>query len=362
MNKFEHVLNTFYVFKIIYAGSVNKSVGKKIFLFRCCMIMLTLWGVVGVGSLLDDTLYLKDNGIGYLEHKGLWAFTITIPIMLISLYLLLNSYYDMNQKINRFFKNESPPSKLNDIFSKYDDLLFLKNFQSKAILFLFFIVGFLAVLVNIKQTFDPVITYGNDVFDSKQYLFGFILAKIYLWIIWGWIYPTIFYILLIIMFANFQTMSFISKKGDKLDVFNQDNCGGTSIFGDITSAIMIQFLCVFFVIIMLINTHSASYLTLVIPLILSSIFFILFSYFTVIQISAFVKCQKKMIIETLNKRLDKIVNKDEKSLIFLKTLKYKEQIIQVHSSPYVKFSLVISNSVSFIPIFIAVIKIVQNTI
>lgn len=233
-----------------------------------------------LGAYIDGTLYLPNEGKGFLEHYGVWGIIVTDIFLLFSVSLAHSNYraaiysIEFSERKNRklFFKNTVIP---------FLDFLYLKE-NSKYLYYLFVIIGAIAWSNNLYQTSNPIKFYGNDVFDQVDYTWGFIANKLNLFLSWVIIYPCSLFIILTIAI---QTRSLIekaeSRSGLQGNIYHPDRCLGFSIFGWLNVSILLPFIFVLIAVFLLSLTHVNLYQSLVLPLIIVPIILIFLSFWTI---------------------------------------------------------------------------------
>lgn len=232
--------------------------------------------------------------------------------------------------------------------------------NSKYILILFMLIGFMFSLINIKQTIAPMNIYGNDVYDSYKYFYGFLANKIHLTFIWTILYPIALFIIFHITFSMTKILQEISQnKLLHIDLFNEDGCGGVSIFGTINILIMSVYANIFLVIFALSNTHINDYNTLEIPLLFASIFFIIQSFMGIYYVHIYVASKRKTLLEKINNILNQQTKTIEKTQTFSFDLfLLRKHIISLKTYPYTARQTILVNTFRILPSLIAFIKLI----
>lgn len=303
--------------------------------------------LVFLGSYIDNTFLLPLNGKGLLQHYGVWSIFLTTPILLIISFNILNRFISILKNINNFITCSELPIELNKTINKEIKSISLKN-KMKYILIFFGILGFMSSVVNIYQTIEPTKYYGNDVFDSYKYIWGFLANKMFLTFTWTIIYPLVGFIVFQVSYSMVVILRYLYQKGILfIDFFHKDNCGGVSDFGHINNLIMAVYINIYFVIYCLFITHSNRYFTLMLPSILLTTIMIAHNFMLVYYIQKFVKSEKEKRLKEINKRLNEKINNISDFNHDLLLL--RNHIIAVKHHPYTKLSFFVINIFRYFP-------------
>jgi len=313
-----------------------------------------------LGALTDNTLFMANNGKGLFQHYGVWAFYITNPIIFLLILVILKRFYNIVSNVKNYLKDKKIDKKINTLCIKNIDSIFLRN-KNKYILYLMHIVGVMFSIVNIFQTIEPVKIFGNDVFDSFPYFWGFLANKIHLSFVWSYLYPITFFIILHVTISIMIILKYIYKNNLlKLDVFSSDGCGGISEFGTLNMYIMLIYALLFSVMISLAITHTNNHFTLILPIIISSIVFIVQSFAGVYYVHKIVSEEKNELLKNINELLRKNIyqikekNDFPAGLIFL-----RKYVLSLKSYPYTKVASFVVNSLRLLPALLALGKLMS---
>jgi len=307
-----------------------------------------------LGSYFDNTFYLPGNGRGLLQHYGVWAFFITTPIILVFTILSVHNFILLINNVNRYLINERMPKELEKVISAQLNSISLKS-NSRFILLLFIIVGFMFSIVNYIQTLHPLETFGNDIYDSYNYKFGFIANRIHLTILWTIIYPVVLFIVVHIYVSTILILKRIyEEKIFYMDLFSEDGCGGASRFRKIILLITCVYLLIFIVMITLKVTHNSSYLTINLPLIFMTIFFIAHNSVGIYYLTKIIKSKKNEYLEKINSQLKLSLN--NLSSIPENLLALRDHVINIKTNPYATDLGKLTGIISFFPTLLAVIN------
>ena len=284
---------------------------------------------------IEYTIYLPGNGRGFFQHYGYWALFATAPILILLTLFLIDKLIFLTSNISKFITEAEVPPPLKNKIEKSLNSLALRT-KTKYIFYLFQIIGLLGSIANIVNTIKPKGIYGNDVYDSFSYFWGFLSGKFFLSFIWIFVYPTVFFIIYHVSWTMLDILRHLYQKQILfIDFFNKDNCGGVSIFGLINFIIVSIYMNIIIVLFALSITHANNYPTLVLSIGFVSILSISHSFYGVYYVQKIVKDKKNEYLDSINLELNKRV-KNLKSfsqdLIFL-----RNHILSVKTYPYTRF-------------------------
>lgn len=266
------------------------------------IILVVLFGlaqavIVFTASWLDNTLYLPNAGDGFLEHYGVWAILASDPLLLVATAFAYRQFF-ISVRTLPINQDEGGTYALQRIIKPFANFINMTG-NSKFLYLLLVIVGVLSWLNNLKQTINPSVTYGNDVFDSSQYILGFIANKACLFISWVIVYPLVGFMLLSMSWAIRQILKqavFENRVSPKL--IHPDSCYGLAKLGTLNIAILLPFVLAYLTMFSLLITHEKTYLSIQIPLVGVTIVLLILSYVTIAPIT---KLSKRIHRETMTR-------------------------------------------------------------
>jgi hypothetical protein len=348
--KLNKILKNYFLLNfLLESGKLSPISSIKIILLGVILPALVVFG-----SYLDNTFWLSGNGKGLWQHYGVWSLFLTTPILLIIALNILNRFFLIIKNINNYITCLEMPLGLTRIINKQMKSISLKT-KTKYILIFFGIIGFMSSIVNIYQTVEPIKYYGNDVFDSYKYFWGFLANKIFLTFIWTLIYPIVGFIVLHVSYSMVIILRYLYQNGILfVDFFHKDNCGGVSNFGYINNLIMGIYINIFFVVFCLFITHSNNYFTLMLSSVLLAGIMIIHNFLIVYYIQKFVKSEKEKLLKKINERLNEGIN--NLKAFHHGLLLLRNHIINVRPHPYTKIASVVKNLFRFFPPAVALLK------
>ncbi|WP_229595564.1 hypothetical protein [Pseudodesulfovibrio sediminis] len=271
-------------------GGVNIKLVTGIVFFSICQLIALV-----VATHHEGTFSLPGVGKGLMEHEGVWAIVITDPLLLIS----TGYAYALFRKCMRTLPIKNPGSKgtiKKTLFQSKLSHLLMKEAGGQLIYALLVVVGLFAFANNIVQTCNPAIYYGNDVFDSSKYVYGFITNKFNLFVSWTIVYPIVAYFCLTMSASIYLILKKLRDSGQLVaEMHHPDKCFGYSQIGTLNLVLMLPFFLTYNVMFFLADTHESAYLSLLIPLVGMTAVFIGISYMTLYPLAAFIReeCAKQ---------------------------------------------------------------------
>lgn len=347
----------YYIFDYIF-DSKNNITYKGIIIIVLVSMMFPMLNYIG--SFIDGTLFLPENGKGLFQHYGIWAFFISTPIIFLLTIYTIKKFINLISILQNYTIDLKLPLNVQKLIKSQIKSISLKT-NTRYILLLFMIIGFMFSIVNIIQTINPLETFGNDVYDAYNYTWGFIINKFHLCILWVIIYPITIFILIHIYLSILIILRKMYKLNIfRIDVFSEDGCGGVSCFGLINLMIMSIYMCIFCVIIALKFTHTKEYFTINFPMITMSIFFIIHNFIGVYYLHKLIKTQKNLFLNKVNSMLNNKI--DDLSSFSYELLLLRNHIISIKTYPYSKSVFIFINLLKFSPSIIAVVNYIILTL
>jgi hypothetical protein len=256
---------------------------------------------VVVATYLDNSWYLQSPNKGLFQHYGACALLITDPLLLVSASYAYRRFRIALSTLP-LCDPERDRSRARAIARPYLEFLHLKGRARYAYL-LFVTVGILAWANNIYETANPKIYFKHDVFDSTTFHFGYYVYKTVLFDSWVIIYPIVGFLLLLMCF--FIRLILIKLRLRQMicpNVLHPDGSYGLSNLGTLNICLLTPYLLTFTVIFGVIFTHEAAYASLIVPLFVFSILFIVVSFITIKPVLDQAKEIKRLTYKRLVRR------------------------------------------------------------
>lgn len=291
--------------------------------------------VACIASFRDNTWSLPRNGKGFFQHYGALAMMATAPLLVSLTVLTVSKFTRTIGSLSTYTVGRKLPQNLRKSIDKHVSSIQFR-LTSRYIVLLPMVVGFYSGILNIQATSGDVTeVFGNDVFDSRAHIFGFIAYKSYLLVLWSLVYPVILFQIIHITVSLVSILKSLSeRKLLYIDFFHEDNCGGVSVFGAINLRITTLYLLVFLVAYMIRLTHSNDYLSLTLSINGAWILFILQSLANVYYIHRFVRIKKSNYLTKLNGKLNEMLVQEDLSKFPLHLLQLRAHVVSVNTFPY----------------------------
>lgn len=316
------------------------------------VIMISCW--------IDSTWRMEDSGKGLSQHYGFWAIFVTTPIILLLTSHLLATFLNSIQEIDNYCIDLT-----NEMRGRVDKLVrqhirSLSLYSRSAWILVFLIVVLLFWwLFNIIKTISPFETYHHDVFDAYAHPFGFYTAKVYSFLVFTLVYSVAIFVALHITVSMISILKFLSQNNIlRINLFHEDNCGGTSTFGNINLLVLGIYANFFAVIYAMYMTHRTTYLAMTVSLIACSFLAVVQSVTAVYYIHKTVAKKKRECIEAMTVRLNQQFASSLKQggQFPSDILAFRNHLVDIHTFPYATGALVAVNIIQFTPAALAVIS------
>jgi len=321
-----------------------------------CLLVILFPILIGVASWIDGTWKMAGTAKGLSQHYGFWVIFISAPIVFVLTRYLLSVFTRTMENIDAFCVDKTPQTRrrLRKLIHRH---VLSLSFRSRALAILLFIVFVLFTwwLFNVIKTISPIETYHHDVFDSYAHPWGFAVTKVYTLLVFLLIYSVSIFTALHVTVSMISILKFLSKENMlRVDLFHEDNCGGTSTFGNINLlilAIYSNFLAVDFAMYL---THRRTYLAIVVSLAAATVLAFAQSVIAVYYIHTSVQKKKRQYLKEMNNRLnqqfDTSFNRFPGGLLVL-----RNHVVDIHTYPYGKSTFAIVNCLRLTPALLAVV-------
>ncbi len=304
---------------------------------------------VFAGSHLDGTLFLPGVGDGFFEHYGVWAILATDPLLIIAAGLAYRRFFTAfdTLPLASTQKAKSALSGLRDVHMEFLNMAA----RSKYIYFLLVATGFLCWLNNLRQTVDPVEIYGNDVFDSYQYYWGYLANKLNLFSSWVLVYPLVGFLLVSMSVSTRQILrQLVQSKNLAPNVLHPDGCYGMLNLGILNLSLLLPYVLSYAVIFALFSTHETQYFSIVAALVGLTTVMIAASFLTVGPITGLGKTVRT---ETFKKLKDKSESYNGNRKSIENRFAFERLCFDTaRASPYSKWAQAAINALRLAPVFL----------
>ena len=241
---------------------------------------------------LDGSFYLPGKQLGVLEHTGAWGIIFGDMLVFSAITLVIQQI----QKLSvRFPTDNSPLAKRYIRFARYCLLKSITLQRSDAKLLLFLMVfASLFWANNAYQTLHPVKYYGNDLFDSINFMSGYISTRFILGTSWIIFMP---YMAFVSICTAGSIFKLVTKTTDrKMIEYRQghpDGCGGFSFLGNINIYFVLGILIIYMELTIVLFTHDKLNPGLASGFILATILVLGASYYMLFPVFRFLNTEKR---------------------------------------------------------------------
>ena len=329
------------------------------------LVLLLLPLLVFAATLVDGTYSMQGESKGFAQHYGFWAIFATTPALLRLAGHMLDRYVSILSKPDGYLSDRATPdqrAEFDRIVGEHINSLAL-NSRLRYVLYFGMCVGLAFYIINIHETWDPYPTYGHDVFDAWRHKAGYFLTKLYLLPVFVYAYPVAIFIAAQVTWSMYVVLRFLCEKEVlEISFFHEDNCGGTSCFGEVNLLVMTTSAFLFVVLIGMFITHDRTYFVTRSGLVFCSIVMIVESLASVWAIHSFVKKKKQARLSIITKSLDEDLDDSlkNKSTFRNDLLAARNHVHGIHTFPYAARMLVVVNGLRFAPAVIAIATFVNR--
>jgi hypothetical protein len=313
--------------------------------------------VIVIGSFVDGTWMMPGPAKGLAQHFGYWTIFATSPLIVFLSCFLFQKFTTVVQKTDQYCVglDEETQRRLEKLVQRHLSSLQLRSRSAWILLFIVFVLLCWWV-VNVVKVMQPLNTYGHDVFDSFAHPYGFYAARIYVLVVFAFVYSVAMFLSLHITVSLVSILKFLrSNEILLINLFHEDNCGGTGQFGTINLVILALYGNFFAVIYAMYQTHRQAYLVMVTSLVFCAGVAIAQSVVAVFHIHKAVAQKKKACIEAVAAKLNEQVATSLRGGTFPHDLLvFRNHLIGIHTFPYTAKALVAVNFIRFAPAVLAI--------
>ena len=215
---------------------------KISFLSVCCILAILPAGLILIGSAIDGSLILPGRSIGQLEHPGIWFFFILQVALPISLKYSLKKLIKAGPRLREVAKSKDKFSQL--VTVPLISFLHLEDRESKFAASFIYCAGLAAFVWTTYQNSHPGVIVPYDFWDSKNFIFGFWLTRVYKLYMLVWFLPYIglVHVAVLVIVLRIIRRARVSGKL-KLTPFHHDGVTGLGFVpGLITTPIIVTVL------------------------------------------------------------------------------------------------------------------------
>ncbi len=195
-----------------------------------------------LASIVDGSLLLRGRDVGLLQHPAIWSFIglqIALPLTIRrSLGKLLHARAHLRSTLA--MRGSFSKEVINPVLQ----FLNLESWESRFVASVLYCAGIAAFVWNTYQNQRPGIIVPYDFWDSKTFVFGFWVTRVYKLYLFGWFLPYIALIHVAILVVVLRLIRRARLQGRlKLVPFHQDGIGGLGFVpGLVTTPIIVTVL------------------------------------------------------------------------------------------------------------------------
>jgi hypothetical protein len=217
--------------------SLHAKIGRIFgvgFAAQCWLVTVLMALVIVTASAIDGSLILGGQDLGLLQHPGIWAFfclQIALPItMRGSLVNLLASRIDL---VRLGALTRDPQEQIKRPFLRF---VSLEDPLSRFIAVVTYGFGLTAFVWNTYQNQRPGIIVPHDFWDSKNFVYGFWITRLYKLYLFGWFLPYLGMLHVGMLVVGLSLIRLARRRGElKLLPFHPDGVAGLGFLPDIVT-------------------------------------------------------------------------------------------------------------------------------
>lgn len=295
------IIHTFWLSRCLFVWCRENFIGVTIVVMLSFLIFP---GLIIAAGIIDDTLFLakSNGGRGVLEHFGTWSQVISTPILLLMAIGLQRSIGSCLQEVKEISRKPETESLLEDL----EDVLRCESPHFKTIYILMIIFGSYSLIINIQNTRQAVAIYGQDVWDSSNHIYGYVVGKLFLGFEWIVVFPFVIYVAASCWFSIVQLANeIVEKELIEFSPYTPDKCSGFKVLGSIMIRIGYLGVPFVFIIVAHIFTHSNFYITLLFASSLVIVCLVAILLLPFYKVHLYLSNQQKKYLSNLAKQITK---------------------------------------------------------
>jgi hypothetical protein len=328
------------------------------------VVLLVLPLLILLSTWIDGTISI-DGGKGFSQHHGFWVIFVTTPGLILLSGTLLDRFVKILSNPGEYLSDRATAAQRSAFDAIVEEELQSLRLQSPLRYALYFgvLVGLCYFIINVIKTWRPQGTYGHDVFDAWQHLAGYLTTKCYLLPVFLLVYPVAIFVAFHVTWSMVRVLRYLCNN-DVLEIsyFHEDDCGGTSCFGEINLFVMAIYTLLFAVLLGMLETHDRTYFVTRSGAIFCSVAITVQSVAAVWAIHAFVRKKKQARLREITKRLDEDLESSLKHYDSFRNdlLAARNHVHGIHTFPYAAKVALAVNGLRFAPAAIAIISFVTR--
>lgn len=325
------------------------------YLLMPCTMAIAAW--------LDDAWELQGHDKGFSQHFGYWVLFLTTPVVLLLTACLVERFSVTIRSLDVLYVRPSAElrQKADRLVAQHLEHLSLKTIPSVAVFALIVLVMLFFCIVNVINTASAEAvrnTYGHDSFDALPHVFSFYVGKLYVFMVFPVVYATALFVAFQVTYSMMSILRFLERHDIlQINLFHEDNCGGTSRFGDANLLIMLIYTIFIAVRATMYLTHHTTYFVGNAALFGCSIAAATQSILAVYSIHRVLVRKKRECLDALGRRLNVDVDTTLRvgGNFSSDLLAFRNHVVGLHTYPYAKPALAAVNAIRFLPAILAIL-------
>jgi hypothetical protein len=270
--------------------------------------------LVILSTLIEGTFITlpSSEGISLLQHPGNFSMLIIFPLIVISFINLIIRYHRFIFNINNLI-DISKLKKENQAGKEYIETIIKKGYVKTKAFWVFFstvtLICVSAVLLNIINTSSinlVIEKFGHNVYDSIDFIFGFLTMKLFFILFW-FVIPSILLGKLYLIISSLNNVFRILRKSDALymNPLHPDKSGGLGQLGEIALRLNYTVAIAFAMVIALYFSHGMTG-TLMFGFIIVTLLMVIVFFFPLHEAHKAMKEAKIRLLSSLSQKYDSI--------------------------------------------------------
>jgi hypothetical protein len=303
-----------------------------------------LWGVAIVWAAAHDSVLLLPNlghhPRGLLQHFGFQAIFLSGPVLVVGTYYVRR---DFIRSLQRLLERQPTYEKSATFRSEILSLagpISLWSVWGRCLGFLCLIGGTFS-FVRLRELSNPVLFWGNDVFNASEYYASYIVTNSFLSVLWCAVYPIVaLQIIHTTVMALFIVPKSISNRALRLDLLHPDGHAGMTGLAKINAYITTLYAVPAVVFSLLYMTHDRVYFPPKLAVLLLTVVFLAHTIAGLGSVAYSISLERDRAVALWNEKIKHlIVKKRLGSTEALVALKYRDCLLSISLFPFKKTAI-----------------------
>lgn len=228
--------SAFYAHPAFFPHYILKRLGVSGFWRQNTVVTVIFIAALTLSAWLDNSLVLKPEGYGFLEHPGIFGWFVIQFWMPVTLYRLAREATAQKSKWKRIATANG--AELNDaIVKRLFNFIGFETAGSKSFFALLFTLGFAAFAWNSIQNARPGQLAPLDFWDSIHFQYGYYISRVHKFYLNAFLLPTAIHQFTALGWVQFQLLRrFTTTNRIRIAPFDADRCGGLGFMANMVLA------------------------------------------------------------------------------------------------------------------------------